>query len=598
MMAYLGETTTLPFTYSMSHLGAMQLHTLAMQLRPKLQPPPSKQKFVDLTQYFVRALPPSQPYADRLQHELTLIVQKGLAHYLLRAVEILKITAGIPHVTRGSCGSSLVVYLLGISHVDPVKYNISFARFLTEFRDTLPDIDFDFPYNLRDEVFLQLQQRWPGCIARISNHNHYHEKSALRQAAREAGIKGNASTLEVVNQMRRLPAVAQAAIKRRAAALKDQFRGYSLHCGGIIFYPNGVPTDKCISNRTIPQVSLDKREVAAEKHFKIDILSSRALAILYECMDYEPINFEEDVGTNESVAELFASGDNVGVILGESPLIRKAFRHFKPRTIDDLALCLAIIRPAAREAKNAVTTADLTATRVYDDDAITLIAGGLGCTEAEADQWRRGLTKGDSSTMRLFGLKLKELDAAKATRLVRQLEGLRDYSFCKAHAYSYAQLVWRLAWCKVHRPQAFWSAVMRHADSYYRRWVHTYEARLAGVAAEYKGAASIYAVARRRLPAAEAPATALRRGGVWAGYTFYPNCYCVGGRFRGIIASVRVIGYGAVKTAVVCLGVGPKQYIEVLLRAKRLSFANKIGVQGFGKALEDGTYLCTAFTIF
>ena len=89
--------------------------------------------------------------------ELDLIEKKELIPYLLQSLEILKMTRNIPHVTRGSCGSSLVCYLLGISHVDPLKYDIKFARFLNEFRDTLPDIDFDFPYHLRDEVFLKLQ---------------------------------------------------------------------------------------------------------------------------------------------------------------------------------------------------------------------------------------------------------------------------------------------------------------------------------------------------------------------------------------------------------------------------------------------------------
>ena len=85
----------------------------------------------------------------------------------------------IPHVTRGSCGSSLVCYLLGISNVDPVEHNISFARFLNEYRSNLPDIDFDFPHYLRDEVFLQLELEWPNQVARISNHVHFGTRNQL-----------------------------------------------------------------------------------------------------------------------------------------------------------------------------------------------------------------------------------------------------------------------------------------------------------------------------------------------------------------------------------------------------------------------------------
>ena len=78
--------------------------------------------------------------------------------------------------------------MLGISHTDPIQHNITFARFINRFRDTLPDIDIDFPHYLRDEVFLKLFQKWGDKVARISNHNYYHEKSALREAFRQCGI--------------------------------------------------------------------------------------------------------------------------------------------------------------------------------------------------------------------------------------------------------------------------------------------------------------------------------------------------------------------------------------------------------------------------
>lgn len=144
---------------------------------------------------------------------------------------------------------------------------------------------------------------------------------------------------------------------------------------------------------------------------------------------------------------------------------------------------------------------------------------------------------------------------------------------------------------------------MRHADSYYRRWVHVYEARLAGVAVgDHKGCgASVYAAARRRHVMPTEPIVALRRHGVWSGTDFFPNCYVAAdGRFRGIIASVRVIAFGPVKTAVVCLGVGPKEYIEVIVKARRLTFAGKIGVAGRGQLLEEYCYLCEegTFAVF
>ena len=76
----------------------------------------------------------------------------------LKKIEPTEITDNLIHVTRGSCGSSLICYLLGISHIDPIIYNIKFSRFLNEFRNNLPDIDFDFPDTMRDEVFYKLKK--------------------------------------------------------------------------------------------------------------------------------------------------------------------------------------------------------------------------------------------------------------------------------------------------------------------------------------------------------------------------------------------------------------------------------------------------------
>ena len=119
--------------------------------------------------------------------------------------------------------------------------SIKFCRFLNEYRDTLPDIDFDFPYHMRDEVFMKLNLRWPGQIARISNHVFYHDKSAKREALRQAGVRGFIGKLEVNKVIRNLRGEQKDIYDRSLSSLDNTFRCYSLHCGGIVFYPEGVP---------------------------------------------------------------------------------------------------------------------------------------------------------------------------------------------------------------------------------------------------------------------------------------------------------------------------------------------------------------------
>ena len=123
-----------------------------------------------LISLFTRQLPDNIKYAKRLEEELELIVKLGFAKHFLRVREILNLTRDIPHITRGSAGSSLICYLLGISDVDPIEEHIPLARFMNPKRDDLPDIDLDFPHWQQETVMNRIFQRWPGQSARVSNY--------------------------------------------------------------------------------------------------------------------------------------------------------------------------------------------------------------------------------------------------------------------------------------------------------------------------------------------------------------------------------------------------------------------------------------------
>ncbi len=591
-------SNSFPFTYNCESSDHIKIHSLSMlrgsePTKLTWHVPPSIHAF------FIRTLKTAPEYKDRLIYEIDLISRKSLMHYLFQAIEILKITEGIPHVTRGSCGSSLLCYMLGISHVDPVAYNISFARFLTEFRNTLPDIDFDFPYNMRDEVFLQLELKWPGAVARISNHVFYHKKSALREAVRRAGIKMQIRVGEMYGLLKSLKARLRSQIEKTSKTLENTFRTYSLHCGGVVFFPEGVPRDLLLQGKkgTLAQIMLNKHDVARNKNFKIDILSSRALAQLYEANRFETIAFES-CPPDDAVVDLFCRGDNIGITLAESPLCRKAFMKFKPRSVDDIALCLAIIRPAARTARTAKTMKDMDVHCVYDDDAINLISMAFNCGEEKADYYRRGLIKGDPVIKAEFMESLGKISAGARSVLTKALKNMRAYSFCKSHAYSYAQLVWKLGWMKVYRPAEFWSAALKHCHSSYRRWVLLYEAHLAGVQITGTKQISIYADRRRHnmVPkVGELPEDNLRRIGYWDFNGPMPECYYYSGTktgtFRGLIASSRYLNYDSEKkTAVLFICVQNGKFIEVIISGRRLSLHGKIGLQGIGTLVEDGVY--------
>ena len=549
----------------------------------------------DISSYFVRQVPALKSYQERLDYELDLIISKNLFGNMVRAIEILKMTKDIPHITRGSCGSSLVCYLLGISHVDPIKYKISFARFINSYRDTLPDIDFDFPHYLRDEVFLKLFQKWGHCVARISNHNYYHEKSALRESLRLHGINKFISKYDIKKEINSYDEELQDDIYRTQKNLEGQFRGYSLHCGGIIYFPNGIPEDLLLDNNKsiLPQVCMNKIDVSDNKNFKIDILSSRGLSQLYYCHNLNSINFNAHIGDTETI-KLLCSGDNIGITLAETPLMRKALLLIKPKSIMDLAICLSIIRPAAKDAKKEFELGNYKRDNlIFDDDIIHILSRLLNCGEEMADKYRRNYCKNKNDCVKTINSHISKQSPAKRAQLKKVLNNLRKYGFCKAHALSYAQLVWQLAYMKAHHPKKFWMSTLKNVESCYRKWVHIYEAKCHDISLPNNDKhRSIYAQHKSdSIINYNTQIQQLKKFGFWdmthTQDTFYKNCYYFKTNefyiFRGLIASSRTLSYGKNKTNIIFIGVSKNQYIEIVVNGNIYYNAQKVLVKGKGK---------------
>lgn len=547
---------------------------------------------------FVRQIPDSTKYHKRLEYEIDLLCRKNLISHMVQAIQILNITNNIPHVTRGSCGSSLVCYLLGISHIDPIQNNIKFSRFLNEYRNNLPDIDLDFPHNLRDEVFLKIELQWPGKVARISNHVYYHEKSAVRQAIRNAGIRKFISKNDISKEINSLPKETQQFIKLEKTKLDNTFKCYSLHCGGIVYYPDGVPDDILIGNNmsSIKQIKLNKHEIAKEQNFKIDILSSRGLSQLYEINKFELIPFEE-FSYDKKTFDMLHNGDNLGITLAESPLMRIAFIKFKPNSLHDIAVCLSIIRPAAKEARNVDNNLDLEEQIIFDDDAIDIISNECNISEEDADKYRRAFSKGDKNIIAEFKLLISHLPKDKQKEIMKRLSNLSRYGFCKAHAFSYAQLVWKLAYMKAHNPYHFWKATLNNCESSYKKWVHLYEAKLAGIDVYKKNLkkddVSIYATNRRKQIDNYSPLHQLRKYGYWnmINDDFFPNCYLSIENdiyhFDGIIGSSRLKKYGKDSSLMLFIGVSKKKYIQININNLSYLDSKKVGIKGSGKPLSE-----------
>lgn len=457
---------------------------------------------------FIRPLPHhNKEYYYRLALEFRLIKQKTFTKVFLQVLDILGLLdpAKTPHVIRGSAGSCLVCYLLGITDSDPIAENISLARFMHAARDDLPDIDMDFPHNQRDEIYARIFATWPQRVARISNHVAYGAKTALKKIMKEHGVKTRIpKDFELTDYFTDTAEIEE--IQAAAEELEGQFKHFSLHCGGIVIFDQAIPQEYYLqeiraSKSKEPsdekevlgiQINLNKDQVDDYAFIKIDVLSNRGLSQLWDISNKPLIEYPpNDLLTLKALS----AGRNIGLTYAESRAIGKALQHLQPTSIHDIATALAIIRPAAsgngqkmdflRDLSN--IRAGKTIDRdyiIYDDDAIQTINRLLDCGESQADIYRKAFAKRKFKLIKEFrdrlDLRRRDWPVAKRDAICDQLACLQDYSFCKSHALSYARLVYALAYQKTHNPTQFWLAALNNCQSSYRSWVHFREAVAAG----------------------------------------------------------------------------------------------------------------------
>jgi len=503
-----------------------------------------------LIKKFTRPIPDTEEYNKRLEEELELIARLGFAKHFLRVREILDLTKDIPHITRGSAGSSLICYLMAISDVDPVKEHIPLARFMNPKRDDLPDIDLDFPHWQQETVMNRIFNKWKGQSARVSNYVTYKEKSAIREAAKRYGAKGRLPRNIDLDKV--VPEFADDA-KRLVKKLLGKKRCISKHCGGILIFDRAVP--KSLINAE-NQILLDKYEIEDLEHFKIDVLANRGLSQLWEIEQRPLSDYPEH---DEATSELLGRGDILGVTQGESPAMKRLFRAIRPQSKSDCTLATALIRPVATQGRRKASFFQdwskdgFQDTIVFEDDAIDLIGEILGCDQYTADMWRRAFAKKNEEKM--FEFMQLVGDHPRKNDVFMALKELSHFGLCRAHAINLGRLIWALAYQKAHNPEAFWRAALKHCQGSYARWVYWQEAKLAGAVPAVGQGGEI---------------EDLMKTGRWRSSDFVPVCKEIRKpgqvEFCGLVANYRVFKSKPKEyITFVTLGTGNGRYLDVVL---------------------------------
>lgn len=516
------------------------------------------EEVTSLVSRFTRQCSQSEDYLSRLAEELDIIETKGFVKCFNQVRDIVEFLEceSIPHVLRGSGASSLVCYLLNITSIDPVAEDMALARFMNSAREDQPDIDIDVPHWIRPKILEYCYNKWPNQVARISNDVRYREKTALRKVLKEKGVKGHIPKyFKVEDYFDDAGDIAE--VHQEATELVGSHRHWSLHCGGIIVYDEGVPQDLILKDN---QVKVTKYDVDEQNLIKIDLLCNRGLSQLWDIDDRPLSSYPYE---DEKVSELLSSGDVVGLTQAESRTMRKALMAIKPKSYRDVALALALIRPAAADKGRkslylrSLSDGDRRKITIYDDDSIFFISEAIGCSMTEADSYRRAFKKGDQELIQKFYKKLKPR-RHKEMR-VKQLNDLNKYSFCKGHSLAYGQLVWALAYHKAYNPRKFWESTIKHINSSYRPWVHKRAAQNAGafVPTKHHTKSGIHQFLKQ---------------GWWQGQDFLPGCFLEQvdkeedvWAFRGLVAQLKSNSSGGKRSRFLTVGYANDKFLDVLV---------------------------------
>lgn len=453
--------------------------------------------------------------AARLAKELRIIAAKGFSSYFLVVRDIVALcprTCG-----RGSAASSVVSYLLFLTHVEPLAHELFFERFLNEGRTDPPDIDIDFPWDERPGVLARVFEAYRGSAAMVADHCRFSGASRVREAALALGM-GLDDVDEAVARWRRgdeegLPE----ALRRAAGLLKGLPRYLGTHPGGVVVVPGPMhdyaPTQPGLAGH--PVLAWEKDGTERAGLVKIDLLGNRSLAVLRDCIELcsreerpEPgsDSWERFNPVDEPAARaLIESGATVGVFYIESPATRQLLAKMRTADYGHLVAASSIIRPAAnryineyvrrlrgepwRRLPEAVEEClkETYGIMVYQEDVSRVAMAAAGFSAPEADGLRKTLSKKRGAAKlaayreRLVaGCAERGVGQADAQEIWDMMLSFDGYSFCKAHSASYALVSYRLAWMKARRPGYFIASVINNGGGFYGAQAYLDEARRLG----------------------------------------------------------------------------------------------------------------------
>jgi error-prone DNA polymerase len=470
----------------------------------------------------------SRSVEARVNHELQLIEKLGLSAYFLIVWDIMDYARrnGIPAQGRGSAANSIVAYILGITEVDPIKNRLFLGRFLNEEMSSIPDIDIDVSTSHRERLIQYVYQKYgQEHTAMVCTYVTFQARNAIREMGKAIGLPA-----DLIDRMARSVSVYGANDVEQDLASIEEFRPYfaaqnsnqsiwqefmalcrdiydfprhlSIHNGGMLIsacpLTDIVPLEKAtMPGRIVCQ--WDKDSVADAGLIKVDLLGLRMLSLIHEACalveekrspDPSKLDLDKLPLDDDKVYDLICRGDTVGVFQVESRAQMQTLPQIKPRSIDDLTIEVALIRPGPlqgnmvhpyirrRKGLEQITyphpslkpiLEDTLGVLLFQEQVIQVAVAVAGFTPGEADSLRRAMSRRRSreamNEMRqkfIDGARRHGVETGLADSIFAALQGFAEYGFCKSHAAGFALLCYRSAYLKNYHPSEFYCALLNN----------------------------------------------------------------------------------------------------------------------------------------
>ncbi len=458
-------------------------------------------------------------YKDRLNHELSIIIEMKYSSYFLIVADYIKWAKNndIPvGPGRGSGAGSLVAWCLSITDVDPIKFNLIFERFLNPDRISMPDFDIDFCEDKRDQVFEYLTTKYKDSVAHIITFGKLKARMVIRDVGRVLGlaygfvdsiskmipfdpsrpqnltqcIAGEPRLQKLINEDTRVKKLTDLSLK-----LEGLNRNVATHAAGVVIADKKltevVPLYKDVSaDLLLPSTQFDMYSAENAGLVKFDFLGLKTLTVInttqkivrkkIKDFDIEKINYED-----QKVFDLMSTGKTVGLFQIESAGMREALIQMKPNHIEDIIALVALYRPGPmsniptyNDCKHGKQKPDYLhplledilkptyGVIIYQEQVMQIAQKLSGFTAGQADLLRRAMGKKKRAELEkqkqgfIAGAVKNGIAKDVAAGIFLKIEPFAEYGFNKSHAAAYAIISYQTAFLKTYYPKEFIAASM------------------------------------------------------------------------------------------------------------------------------------------